>query len=192
MTDAELDARFGGLADVSPPDALATRTLALVAAERAREQTVDAERAPSGWYARVRERRWTLLAVALGLLTFNLATFDAPSVAPASDLQPKGAGDVVPLLDLRAAVKRGDSVERFAAGTRYAEGDTVIFRVYSSVATPATLTRNGAVLWSGALPAGESDLPVGYAFEAGEDAARFEVRTPAGAAATLTVAAVAP
>ena len=192
MTDQELDTRFAGLADVPPPDALRVRTLALVAAERAQERTLDAERPPSGWFSRVRERRWTLLAVALGLVVINLSVFQPPSVAPPQDLQPKGAGDVVPHLDLRAAVKHGESVERLASGARYAAGDTVLFRVTTSIAATATLTRNGVPVWTGPIAAGESDLPVGYTLESGESAAHFEVRTEAGAIAGLSVEAVAP
>lgn len=192
MTDAELDARFAALAEVPPPPALAVRTLARVQAERDRERLVADPPAPGGWFARVRARRWALVAALLGVVAFNLARFEAPEVARPDALVPRGSAEVPPTLDLRAAVRRGASVERFAVGARYAAGDTLLFRVTTPTATTVRLSRAGVLLWSGPVPAGESDLPVGYTLEAGEVAASFVVEADTGAHAVLAVEAVSP
>lgn len=184
MTDREFDLRFAGLAEVPPPPALAARTLASVAAERVR--------APARGYHPVGAWRWSLLVAALALVVLNVWTAGPAPDAPVSGLIPKGSGESASHLDLRAAVKHGESVERLVSGARYAVGDTVLFRVTTSIAATATLTRNGVTLWTGAIPAGESDLPVGYTLEAGEPAAQFDLTTAAGAVAGVSVAAVTP
>ena len=53
------------------------------------------------------------------------------------------------------------------------------------------LRRNGVALWTGTVPPGESDLPIGYTLEAGEAAAHFTLEGGA-LPADLYLPAVAP
>jgi len=189
VTDAELDARFASLPAQPPSAELCVRTLALVAAERETERLAAAI-APRA-AERSRTRRWVATLTGLGAVAAALAAWPgAPEVADPAELVPKGA-PAAPAVDLRAAVRRGGSVERYTPGARYAAGDTVYFRVHTSSPTTARLTRDGVEIWAGPLAGGEVDLPVGYALEPGEAAATFAIDTADGARAELRIEAVA-
>jgi hypothetical protein len=179
LTDQELDAQFAALRDVPPPEALTRDTHARVLAE-------------IGPAPRRRVHRVALAVfAAAAALVLALLVPSAPPQADPAALVPKGAGEVVPTLDLRVAVRHGANTERFSAGSRYAAGDTLLFRVSASAPMTLRLSRNGADLWHGPVPSGDTDLPVGYTLEAGEGAATFVVEGE-GARALLDVPAVTP
>lgn len=87
----------------------------------------------------------------------------------------RGTGDSLPALELKVAVRTGAGTVRFAPGERYHAGDTLHFRVLAAAPMTLTIRRNDSILWTGTVPAGESDLPVAYALDAGQPAAVFTV-----------------
>lgn len=115
------------------------------------------------------------LAAALAASAALAVRSGTDRVADPSQLVARGAGEVTQSLSLRVAVRRGATTERLAVGSAYSAGDTLIFRVSSSVAGPIVLRRDDEILYRGSIPAGDSDLPVGYTLEAGQGAARFVV-----------------
>ena len=126
---------------------------------------------------------------ASALLAFRSAP--APVGDPA-DLVPRGVGaSPAATLEVRVAVKHDGRVDRLTDGRAYAAGDTLLFRVSAPEPVELTLRREQDLLWHGSVPAGESDLPVGYALEAGEGPARFVVEG-GGASATISIPAVSP
>jgi hypothetical protein len=208
VTDAELDAALRALGPIEPPADVQARVLAAVGLPDARIAeivggdipapnvvplpTVLPTTAPTPTLARAR-RRWALAGALLALAaggTLAMRALPEPASDPAS-LVPRGDGDVLPRLGLRVAVRRGTVVERLTAGRAYAPGDTLLFRV--SAPTPLTLTlrRDDEVIFRGPVPAGDTDLPVGYALEAGQGAARFTIEG-GGATASVSLPGVSP
>jgi hypothetical protein len=178
MTDAELDLQFAGLGGVEPPELVVHRTIAAVKADRQR----------SALRTRVFAAAGMMVMAALTLLVVS----GPPEKGDPAQLVERGAGPVLPAVELKVAVRHADgTVERFATNQRYAAGDTLMFRVAASAPATLRLVREGAVLWSGPVPAGETDLPVGYTLEPGEAPARFVVEGGAESL-TLYLPAVAP
>ncbi len=174
MTDAEFDRRFTGMQAIEPTPLVVARTL-------------------FAWGAARRRDAWAVRAIALtGMIAMAAATVlvvDVPAPpAGHSSMVQRGSGDAAVRVDLATFVRQGQSVERFAVGNGYHAGDTLLFRV--AVAEPMTLSlyRDDALIWSGRVPAGESQLPLGYTLEAGQRAAVFRV---AGGTTYVSVA-VAP
>jgi hypothetical protein len=174
MTDHDLDTRFAGIGAIEPSDALVRDTLRAIAQERARS-------------------RWGRVAVFAGggmaLAAALLLTVTVPNVHERAPMQTRGIGSVLPTVEVKSLVRQGEQVSRLRTDTRYSAGDTVLFRVFVSEEMDVTLSRNGKTLWNGHVPAGESDLPVGYQLEAGEDAATFTVEG-GGVAQAVHVGAV--
>lgn len=190
MNDAELDARFRALGFPEPPPALAARTLAAVEVERGLESTrLAVGQPPAPPPLAARRPRWPLAVLGVGLAAGLL--FALPSPAPVgspSELVPRGVGEAVATLDLRVAVRSAaGSTERLAAGVGYHPGDTLLFRVSTSAPMEVRLEREGVPLWAGPLPAGETDLPVGYTLDAGDTRASFVVRAGDVASAPVIV-----
>lgn len=181
MSDDELDDRFRALGFPEPPAALSARTLTAVEAERAREVVRPAPAA--------RRPRWPLALVGVGLAAGLLLALPSPApVATPSELVPRGVGEVVATLDLRVAVRTAaGTTERLAAGVGYHPGDTLLFRVSASAPMDVRLEREGVVLWSGPVPAGETDLPVGYTIDPGDTRATFVLRAGDIGSAPVTV-----
>lgn len=178
MTDPEFDARFRDLGPVEPPSRVADRT---VAAWRG-------ERRSAAWRTRTFAVAGMAAMAALSLLVVQ----DPDRPSDPGQLVERGAGEQSPTVELKVAVTLADGqIERFAANRRYDAGDTLMFRIRTTTSTTLTLRRDGVVVWSGAVPVGESDLPVGYRLEAGESAAIFSIE---GGAETLRfpVPAVSP
>lgn len=176
MNDQELDSRFQALPALDPPDAVVRETLRALAQERARS-------------------RWGRVAVLSGGMMAMAAALLVAVWAPAKEqpivFEPRGTGEVLPLLEVKGAVREADGeVSRLRAGAQYRAGDTLLFRVNVSEPMELTLLREGKIIWTGRVDAGEHDLPVGYALEAGEAAAVFTVEG-AGVAQELRVEAVA-
>ncbi len=219
MNDAELDRLLADLGGVEPPRALQARILAevgvppgrvaevlggpaLVVAPRpdAAQQADVASGSPGSWgggraprNAPPILRRWAPVAAGVFALAAGLL-LALPTPAERGDpaqLVPRGAGERVPELGLRVAVRRGDAVERLSAGRSYRSGDTLVFRVTTQVPMDVTLRRNDTVLFRGPVPAGDTDLPVGYALEAGEGPARFVVEG-GGASDAIELPGVTP
>jgi hypothetical protein len=176
--DEAIDARFSSLGGVEPPPALAAGVLDAWRAERARDA-----------------RRVRLFAgagmIAMSALVLLVAR-DTPIIGVPEHLVERGVGEVLPAVELAVVVESasGESA-RLVPDQRYAAGCTLHFRVTSSAPTALRLSRDGVELWSGSVPAGSADLPVGYRLEQGEAAARFVL---SGGAQTLTLylPAVAP
>lgn len=180
MNDDELDRRFRALREVEPPEALARRTLARVEAERAAESRSTA--------ANTRFPAWAWAAAAALVVGLGIAGLAPhPEVGDPAMMVPKGVdpGPTRTALRLDAAIRQGDTVRRFAAGDGYAAGDTLLFRVTVDRPASLSLLRDGAVLWTGDVPAGSTELPVGWTIEAGAPLGRFEVRAADGSAAIL-------
>lgn len=160
MTDPEFDSRFSSLPPIDPPDRVVVATLQAIARERARS-------------------RWGRIAVvaggAMAMAAALLIAVNVPAVGEPRSFTHRGIGDVLPTVDLRVVVKSGEEVSRLATGASYHAGDTLLFRVSTSEAMDLTLRRNTAVIWTGHVEAGDHDLPIGYALEAGEGAATFTV-----------------
>ena len=131
----------------------------------------------------------TVAALAAGALL--LVGWEPERVGDPSALVARGVGEVTPTVALRVAVERGGRTERLSTGTTYSAGDTLIFRVSSSVAGPIELRRDDVVLYRGTVSAGDTDLRVGYTLEAGEAAARF-VLEAGGARDVVEIPAVNP
>lgn len=185
MTDDELDRRFAALPPVEPPPEVQARVLAAVSDAGTGELApLPSRRAPP-------RRLWAVTVGVLGLAAAALLAVGptVPGRAEPESLVPRGDGPVLPSLALRVAVKRGAGVERLAAGHTYEAGDTLLFRVSASRPLDLVLRREGVVLFQGSVPAGDTDLPVGYALEAGERAARFVVEG-GGASAAVEIAEV--
>lgn len=180
MNDDELDRRFRALREVEPPEALVRRTLARVEAERA-----AASRSPA---ARRRIPAWTWAAAAVLAVGLGIAGLaPRPKAGDPATMVPKGLepGPTLTALRLDAAIRRGDRVQRFAVGDGYAVGDTLLFRVTVDRPTSISLLRDHTVLWAGDVPAGATELPVGWTIEAGAPLGRFEVRAADGSTAVL-------
>lgn len=180
MTEAELDRQLAALPVYLPSADIQARILAEagVSPSRIAEMVhlappvvVDLAQRPT-----IARRVWPLalgaVALAAGLL---LAISAPPERADPATLVPRGAGETVPTLGLRVAVNRNGAMERLAAGRAYHAGDTLVFRVTTSAPVEITVRRDDAVLFRGSVPAGDTDLPIGYALEAGEGPARFVV-----------------
>lgn len=162
MTDDEFDARFSALGGIEPSPRVVDKTIRAWQAERRR----------SGSRTRILAAVGMAAMAALSLLVIS----DPAERGDPALMVERGSGDMLPSVVIKAAVRYGSgSVERFAVNQRYAAGDTLMFRVQCSAPATVTLRREGVVLWSGQVPAGESDLPVSYAFEPGEGPARFTV-----------------
>lgn len=172
MTDPEFDARFRELGPIEPPEALVRRTVA----------QYQRERAQGAWRTRVIAGVGMAAMAALTLLVVE----EPPARGDPAQLVERGAGDVLPVVELKVAVRTpAGVVERFAVNQRYDAGDTLMFRVHASAPVTLTLRRDGVPFWSGPVPAGESDLPVGYQLEAGQGPALLEL---VGGAQTLKLA----
>lgn len=178
MNDTELDLQLRELGGIEPPELVVRRTVAAYQAERRRSA--------------VRTRVFAVAGMGLMAAMSLFVVSGPPEKGDPATLVERGSGEVLPSVDVKVAVRRaGGTVERFATNQRYAAGDTLMFRVTASTPTSLRLLREGALLWSGPVPAGESDLPLGYTLEAGEAPARFVVE---GGAESVTVylPAVAP
>jgi len=169
VTDEVFDAQFRGLRAPEPPAPLVSRTLAAYRAERRRDAFRVRGLAVAGMIGMA---AMAMLVVREGEATGNPA-----------DMVERGAGPVLPAVDLKVAVVSPlGEVARFAPGEAYTAGTTLRFRVSSTAPATLTLRRDDVVLWSGPAPAGSTDLPVGYTLEAGEPAAVFSLE---GGAETL-------
>lgn len=117
---------------------------------------------------------WPMVAVVAALL-FMLVVPRPEPVADPRQLVEKGAGEVVPALALRGVVSRvlSEVEERVGPDTQYIPGDMLRFRVTTPRAGTLRLRRNGELVWTGPVAEGDVDLPIGWAFAAGEGAARF-------------------
>jgi hypothetical protein len=175
VTDEELDTRFAALRDVEPPAAVQRATLRAVADLRERP----------------RRRLFLTFAVAMAAGLALALRSGAPAVGDLARMTPRGAGESASAVDLRVAVRTSAGVSRLERDRAYAAGDTLLFRVYTSTPADVRLTRDGALLYAGAVPAGETDLPIGYTLEAGEGAAVFRL-SAADAATELRIPAVKP
>ncbi len=162
MTDEQFDQQFAGLARVEPPQALQQRVLATYREERRRDGRRTRAVALVGMFA----------MAALTLLVVR----EEQGAGDVDQMVERGSGESPAAVSLKLAVSRPGEpggAARFATGQRYTEGDTLHFRVSASKPVTLTLRRDDHVLWTGPVPAGETDLPVGYAFEAGESQARL-------------------
>jgi hypothetical protein len=186
VTDAELDRSLAALGPIAPPVAVQASVLAAVGVSPARMAQALAQPepprvvplpAPLPLAPRRPRARWPMLAagmaLAAGILFFTLPA--PPTVGEPTAMVARGDGEIVPSLELRVAVRRGASVERLTMGQAYQAGDTLLFRVSAGAPMTLTLRRNDQVLFQGDVPAGDTDLRVGYTLEAGEPAARFVV-----------------
>ena len=137
------------------------------------------------------------VAVGSGLALAALALF-ALRAPPQGDpllLVPRGASgpgeQLAAPLDVAVAVKSASGTTRLDVNAAYAVGDTLVFQVTLPLPATVELRRAAAgdlsasVLWSGPLDAGLQTLPVGYAFDAGDSAAIFQL-TARGPAGTMT------
>ncbi len=177
-SDDELDARFRELGPIDPPARVEQAVLTTYRAERQRGAR--------------RTRWWAVGGMAAMAALSLLVIAEPPARGDPAAMVERGAGEVRPTVELKVAVRLGaGTTERFAADRRYNAGDTLMFRVRTSAATTLTLTRAGVVVWSGPVPAGESDLPVGYQLEAGEGPAIFAL-TGGAEVLRLPVPAVSP
>lgn len=160
MTDEAFDAQFAALTRIDPAPALVERTLSEVRRERAR----------GAWRVRALAATGMLMMAALTLLTLNAP----PESGAAATMVERGSGGSSPAIEMKVAVrvKQGETV-RFSTDRRYGAGDTLLFRVHAPAAMELSLRRNGVPVWTGSVPAGESDLPIGYTLEAGQAAAHF-------------------
>lgn len=178
MNDDAFDAQFADLGAVEPAPELSARTL----------QAWRRERHVGAW-----RTRGIAIAGMLAMAALALVAVDSPEPSgTAESMIERGAGPSAPNVVLKVAVRSaGGEVSRFAANQRYAAGNTLMFRVSTPAAATLTLRRNGTLVWSGAVAAGETDLPMGYTLEAAETAAHFTIE---GGAETLDVyvPAVAP
>jgi hypothetical protein len=161
MDDATFDARFRSLGGIDPPELLSARTLDAWKRERARSAWITRALAAAGMAA--------MAAMALLLVQPPDPTATGPVLVQ------RGVGEALPALELKVAVRTSAGTVRFAPGERYHAGDTLHFRVLAAAPMDLVLQRNEATLWSGPVPAGESDLPIAYALDAGEQAAVFVV-----------------
>lgn len=199
MNDADLDARFAALRDVEPSAALQRSTLEAVARARAEEAAaapVVSTAAPSGTPNVVpfprRRAAWAALAGGVALAAaVLLAVRPGPERGDPATMVPRGVGEAAPTLTLRVAVRTAQGLARLDPTRAYAPGDTLQFRVTASAPTEIALTRDGAPLWRGTVPAGDTDLPVGWSFEPGEGPAIFRIEG-AGVAAEVRVPGVLP
>jgi hypothetical protein len=199
VTDAELDRQLAALGGVEPPPELQRRILSEVGVPAERVAAlVEAPRLlslPRPAVAPPRlARRWRpfVLIGGLALAAASLLVVRAPTpVADPAALVPRGSTDIAATLALRVAVRQGDRVERLAVGQPYRAGDTLLFRVSSPGPADIELRRGDIVLYRGAIPAGDTDLPVGYTLEAGEGPARFVVAV-SGAEAAVDLPGVLP
>jgi hypothetical protein len=177
MNDAELDALFRELPPPSVPAGLDEKVLQGYRRIRREEQF----------------RRWSAPAFALaaaGIAAVYLAPAPLP-VGDPSQMVARGVGERAAVLRLEMAVQQGGASERLVPGKAYPAGSTLIFKVSADEAGHWVLRRNGVVLGEGELQAGDTQLPVGYAMEAGEGPAVYEVRTE-HAATEVQIPAVAP
>jgi hypothetical protein len=160
VTDVDFDAQFADLGGLQPPPTLSDRTLRAVARQRA----------SGGWRVR-------LIAVVgmAAMAALSLVVVAPPEHGASSSLVERGAGGEPGVaVDLRVAVRRADGeLSRFAAGERYAAGDTLMFRIDTPSALDVQLHRNGFLVWSGRAPGGAFDVPSGYTLESGEAEAVF-------------------
>ena len=178
MTDEAFDAQFGALAPLDPAPVLIERTLGEVRRERSR----------GAWRVRAVAATGMLAMAALTLLTLNAP----PQSGTAATMVERGVGGASPAIEMKVAVqmKQGETL-RCSTDRRYGAGDTLLFRVHAPAAMELALRRNGVALWTGTVPPGESDLPIGYTLEAGEAAAHFTLEGGA-LPADLYLPAVAP
>lgn len=178
MKDEAFDAQFADLGAVEPTPELSARTL----------QAWRRERQVGAW-----RTRGIAIAGMLAMAALALVVVDTPEPRGSTgSMVERGAGPSAPNVVLKVAVRGpGGEVSRFAANRRYAAGNTLMFRVSTHTTAALTLRRNGALVWSGTVAVGETDLPMGYTLEAGENAAHFTIE---GGAETLDVyvPAVAP
>ena len=158
--DVVFDQQFADLSVIDPPELLEARTLSTWRAERARSA--------------FRTRALSLAGMAAIAAMAVLAAREPPVVGSPASMVERGTGVQLPSVNLKVSVRAIDgSVERFATNRRYAAGDTLMFRVTAQSVATLVLRREAQVLWSGNLPAGEHDLPIAYALEAGQGPARF-------------------
>ncbi len=189
MNEAELDRQLRLLVAVDPPHAVQRHVLESVGVSpnRIAELLGPAERpmpaedrgsrpspaVPHRARAIPRRLAMALASVALAaaaLLTLRTAP---PAVGDPAALVARGNAERAPSLEVRVAVSRASGVERLRAGQAYSAGDTLVFRLSSSTACEVTLRREGELVFQGPVPAGDTDLPVGYTLEAGQGPARF-------------------
>ena len=158
--DRAFDLQFSTLAVIGPPRNIETQTLAAWRAERKRTEFRTRLIAGIGMIA----------MAAMALLVVN----DTPIVGTPESMVERGAAAASPAIGVKVSVRTPSGmVERFATNRRYDAGTTLMFRVSIPAPTLLTLRREQQVLWTGELPAGDHDLPVGYTLESGEGAARF-------------------
>jgi hypothetical protein len=174
MTDSEFDSRFSAFGPIEPPDHVVRDTLQAIARERARS-------------------RWGRVAVFAGggmaLAAALMLTVMAPTPQDRAPMQTRGIGTVLPTVEMKSLVRSNGEVSRLRTDTQYHAGDTVLFRVFVSEELDVSLRRNGKEIWAGHLAAGESDLPIGYQLEAGEEKATFTVEA-GGVSQAIQVEAV--
>lgn len=161
MTDEAFDRQFAALGGIEPSPLVQARTLA-------------------AWESTRRRDAWTIRGIAAaGMLAMAAATLLVVDVPDDSGVHPgmvqRGSGEADVRVELTTFVKRGNSVERFAVGESYHVGDTLLFRVVAPRGMKLTLFRGESLVWSGQVPKGASELPVGYALEMGEPAAVFRI-----------------
>jgi hypothetical protein len=192
VTDAELDLKLQALGPVEPPRGVQARVLTAVGVSDARVAAlIGPEPLPLRMPPARPRWRWPVAVASLAMAAAALYAVvpSPPERAQPDALVPRGFGDIRPSLGLRVAVRSSGQVERLRPGQAYQPGDTLLFRVSSSVPVDIVLRRGDAVLYRGAVPAGDTDLPVGYTLEAGEAAAPFVVEG-SGAEARFDMTAV--
>ncbi|GDX79521.1 hypothetical protein LBMAG42_13320 [Deltaproteobacteria bacterium] len=178
MNDDAFDAQFTELGPVEPKPELSAHTL----------RAWRRERQAGAW-----RTRGIAVAGMLAMAALALLVVDAPEPQGTTEtMVERGTGPAAPNVVLKVVVRGpAGEVSRFATNQRYAAGNTLMFRVSTPIAAPLALRRNGALVWSGSVAAGETDLPLGYTLEAGEDAAHFTIEGGAEAL-DVYVPAVAP
>jgi hypothetical protein len=178
VNDTDFDRQFAELGGVAPPDAVSARTLAAFRRERAQ----------GAWKVRI-----VAFAGMAAMAALSLVVVAPPEQGdPAAMVERGGGGGPVATVDLRAAVRSGNGeIARFAANGRYVAGDTLMFRVTTSAPLSLSLRRDGVLVWAGDVPAGATDLPLAWRFEAGEGPAVFTL-SGGPEPLVLRVPAVAP
>jgi hypothetical protein len=191
-----LDGLARSLPPLVVPAELMARTRAAMAAELAAagDMTPAAasaaewpdEEPPAAEVVPLRPRRtgWTLgavVALAAGALVF-VALPDDPAPAPAERLVERGAGERLPDVALKVAVRDGADTRRHEPGKAVAAGDELYFRAGVDQDADLALVRvdaaGAAVVHAQGAGAGEADLtldgaPLAWAVEPGEGDAVF-------------------
>ena len=160
--DRAFDQQFSMLAAIAPPPNIEAQTLAAWRAARKQTELRTRLIAGAGMFA----------MAAMAMFVVN----DTPIVGTPESMVERGAATEFSAVGVKVSVRTPSGmVERFATNRRYDAGTTLMFRVALPSPTTLTLRREDQVLWTGELPAGDHDLPVGYLLETGEGPARFVI-----------------